>query len=127
MTSLLDGGVTRASGSTLRPGDIVELELGSPVGSEACLRRPAIVITAAQILRGGPNVIHVVPLTRTIHSGRTEVLIKSDPLNGLEAPAMAQCQHIRAVATSRVHRQSGNVGRAALFQIREVLGAILDL
>ncbi|WP_240483911.1 hypothetical protein [Arsenicicoccus bolidensis] len=37
-----------------------------PTGSEAGLRRPAVVVTAARILGGGPNVIQVVPLTRTL-------------------------------------------------------------
>ena len=46
----------------LTPGDVVELDLGMPAGSEAGLRRPAIVVTAARVLRGGPNVVQVVPL-----------------------------------------------------------------
>ena len=32
----------------LTPGDVVELDLGTPIGSEAGLRRPAVVITAGR-------------------------------------------------------------------------------
>ncbi len=45
----------------LTPGDVVDLDLGMPSGSEAGLRRPAVVVTAARVLSGGPNVVQVVP------------------------------------------------------------------
>lgn len=35
----------------LTPGDVVEVNLGTPTGSEAGLLRPAVVVTAARILR----------------------------------------------------------------------------
>ena len=39
---------------SLTPGDVVELDLGAHSGSEAGLRRPAVVVTAARVLQGGP-------------------------------------------------------------------------
>lgn len=33
----------------LTPGDVVELDLRTPAGSEAGLRRPAVVVTAERI------------------------------------------------------------------------------
>ena len=88
----------------LTPGDVVELDLGRPAGSEAGLRRPAVVVTAARILSGGPNVVQVVPLTRTIRTSSTEILIDPDEDNRLVAPSSAQCQHVRSVATTRIHQ-----------------------
>ena len=111
----------------LTPGDVIELDLGSPAGSEAGLRRPAIVVTAARILRGQPNVVQVVPLTRTIRASSTEVVIGSDDRNGLRTPSAAQCQHVRSVSVGRVHRRTGNVGPVALSQIRETLALLFDL
>ena len=58
----------------LTPGDVVALDLGMPAGSEAGLRRPAIVVTAARILRGGPNVVQVVPVTRAIRTPRYKLI-----------------------------------------------------
>lgn len=110
----------------LRPGDIVELDLGSPHGSEAGLRRPAVIVTARQILRGGPNVVHAVPLTRTVRDSGAEITLEPDDINHLDGRSAAQCQHIRAVATSRISRRQGNVGPVALRQIRETLKTILD-
>ena len=111
----------------LTPGDIVELDLGTPAGSEAGLRQPAIVVTASRILRGGPNVIQVVPLTRTIRQNSTEVVIDPDDDNRLVAPSSAQCQHVRSVATTRIHQRTGNVGPAVLGEVRETLAVLLDL
>ncbi|WP_256841760.1 type II toxin-antitoxin system PemK/MazF family toxin [Ornithinimicrobium cryptoxanthini] len=72
-----------------------------PSGSEAGLRRPAIVVTARRILPGEPNVVQVVPLTRTVRHSSTEVVIDPDDGNRLAAPSSAQCQHVSAVATTR--------------------------
>ena len=62
----------------LTPGDIVDLDLGLPRCSEAGLRRPAVIVTAARVLRGDPNVVQVVPLTRTLRESAAEVVIEPD-------------------------------------------------
>lgn len=111
----------------LTPGDVVEIDLGTPAGSEAGLRRPAVVVTAARVLRGGPNVVQVVPLTRTIRSSGAEVVIEPDAGNGLAAPSSAQCQHVRSVATARIHGRVGNVGPVVLGEVRETLALLLDV
>ncbi|MBM3695640.1 MAG: type II toxin-antitoxin system PemK/MazF family toxin [Actinobacteria bacterium] len=111
----------------LNSGDVVELDLGLPLGREAGLRRPAVVTTAQRILEASPSVIQVVPLTTTIRGFGSEILIEPDQSNGLERPAAAQCQHVRAVSAGRVDRVLGNVGAVALARIRETLGLILDI
>jgi mRNA interferase MazF len=110
----------------LTPGDIVDLGLGAPAGSEAGLRRPAVVITAERVLHGGPIVIQVVPLTRTIRDSGSEIVIEPDEHNGLSAVSAAQCQHIRSAATTRVSAQLGNVGPVVLRQIRVTVTIIID-
>ena len=108
-------------------GDVIELDLGLPSGSEAGFRHPAAVVNAQQILDASPKVVHVVPLTSTIRGFTSEVEIDDSPANGLDVRSSAQCQHIRSVAASRVENRRGNVGLAALTQIREVLALILDV
>jgi mRNA interferase MazF len=54
------------------------------------LRRPAVVVTAERVLDAAPSVIQVVPLTSTIRSFHSEVVIEPDPVNGLDAPSAAQ-------------------------------------
>lgn len=110
----------------LTPGDVVELDLGASAGAEAGLRRRAVVVTAQQILRGRPNVIQAVPLTRAIRDSRSEIVIEPDEYNGLSAVSVAQCQHIRSVAATRVGGQIGNVGSAVLRQVRDTVAVIID-
>jgi len=111
----------------LTSGDVVDLDLGSPRGREAGLRRPVVVITAQGILDESANVVQVVPLTSKIRSFGSEVEIQADETNGLEADSAAQCQHIRSVSVDRVESVRGNIGAAALSEVREVLGLILDI
>lgn len=111
----------------LTPGDVVDLDLGTPSGNEAGLRRPVVVVTAARVLRGGRNVVQVVPLTRTLRQSSTEVLIDPDEGNGLQARSSAQCQQVRSVAATRIQGRRGNIGPALLGEVRETLALLLDL
>lgn len=108
-------------------GDVVEVDLGVPAGSEAGMVRPAVVVTARRILAAEPRFVHVVPLTRTLRAHASEVRIEADAENGLEVESAAQCQHVRAVAVSRVREPAGNVGAVALAAIRDTLAVLLDL
>jgi mRNA interferase MazF len=108
-------------------GDVVDLELGTPEGHEAGFRHPAVLVTAQRILDAEPSVVHVVPLTSTIRTFHSEVMVEPDGTNGLDVESAAQCQHIRAVATSRIAEVRGNVGPAVLAQVRDTIGVILDL
>lgn len=110
----------------LTSGDVVNLDVGVPEGSEPGMQRPAVVVTANRVLRAGPSVVQVVPLTRTLRGYESEVLIEPDDDKGLKDPSAAQCQHIRAVATTRIRAQIGNVGPVALGQVRDTLDSILD-
>jgi mRNA interferase MazF len=108
-------------------GDVVQLDLGVPEGREAGFRHPAIVITAQRILDAQPTVIQVVPLTSTVRGFAAEVTIEPDSDNGLRTTSAAQCQHIRAVSPRRVDQVIGNISAAAVTQIRDTLGLILDI
>jgi mRNA interferase MazF len=110
----------------LTSGDVVDIDLGVPTGSEAGLSRPAVVVTAQRILTRQPTVVQVVPLTRTLRAYETEVVITADDDNGLMADSAAQCQHIRAIAHSRVNDRLGNIGAVALAQVRHTLAILLD-
>ena len=108
-------------------GDIVSVDLGTPVGSEAGFLHPALVVTAQPVLDAGPNVVQVVPLTSTISRRAVEIVVVSDPSNGLDRTSAAQCQHVRSVARARVGAPRGNVGPVTLGQVREILGLLLDV
>ena len=114
-------------GSMLTSGDVIQLDLGVPEDREAGFRHPAVVVTAQRILDAQPKVIQVVPLTSTVRGFAAEVTIEPDGDNGLRHTSVAQCQHIRAVSTRRVDQAIGNIGPAAVTQIRDTLVLILDV
>lgn len=111
----------------LTSGDVVEIDLGLPAGREAGFRQPVVVVTAQEILDESANVIQVVPLTSTLRSFGSEVQLTADAHNGLAVDSSAQCQHFRSVTAERVETVKGNIGSAALSEIRQVLGLILDI
>lgn len=111
----------------LTSGDVVDLDLGVPRGREAGLRRPVVVVTAQEILDASANVVQVVPLTSNIRGFGSEVQVIADRQDGLRTDSAAQCHHIRSVSLDRLEKVIGNVGSAALSEIREVLGLILDI
>jgi mRNA interferase MazF len=107
-------------------GDVVDLDLGTPEGRAAGFRHPAVVVTAQRILDPSPSVIHVVPLTSTIRQFHSEIVLTPDDGNGLSVESAAQCHHLRSVSTARILQVRGNVGGAALAQIRETIAVLLD-
>jgi mRNA interferase MazF len=108
-------------------GDVVDLDLGAPGRREAGFRHASVLVTAQRILNAGPSVVHVVPVTTTTRRFRSEIAIEPDEANGLVERSAAQCQHLRAVSTSRIVATRGNVGPAVLAQLRETIAVILDL
>jgi mRNA interferase MazF len=111
----------------LSSGDVVDLDLGAPEGREAGFRHPAVVVTAQRILDASPSVIHVVPLTSTIRRFHSEIVLAPDARNGLTVESAAQCQHVRSVSRRRILEVRGNLGGAALAQIRETIAVLLDI
>jgi mRNA interferase MazF len=114
----------------LTSGDVIRVDLGTPVGSEAGMVRPVVIITAQRVLEHSPRVVQVVPLTTTLRGWTSEVTIPADPGVGLAATSAAQCQHVRAISIDRVVDDVGNhanVGALLLHQIRETLATMLDL
>jgi mRNA interferase MazF len=114
----------------LTSGDVIRVGLGTHVGSEAGMVRPAVIVTAQRVLEHSPRVLQVVPLTRALRGWTSEVVIPADAGTGIAANSAAQCQHLRAISIDRVVEgvdEPGNVGALVLHQIRETLATLLDL
>ena len=107
-------------------GDVVDVDLGLPTGREAGFPRPAVIVTAQEVLDQLPSVVQIVPLTSTIRDYVAEVTIET-PGSGLDHASAAQCQHIRGISMQRIGPIRGNVGTEALRAIREVLARLIDL
>ena len=108
-------------------GDIVNIDFGTPVGSETGLVRPAIITTSDAFLRFRPATVFAVPLTSTRPTFPSHVEIESDDTNRLDVRSHALVEQMRAVAIERCSRPTGNVGPAIARQITDVLAMIIGM
>ena len=108
-------------------GDIVEVDFGMPMGSEAGYRRPGVVLTADAFLRLRPTTVFVVPLTSTRRSFPSHIEVEADETNQLRVTSYAPAEQLRAVATERCGPPTGNVGQAVLHQLLDTLAIITGM
>lgn len=111
----------------MNAGDIVEVDFGLPVGSEAGFRRPGIVVTADGFLELRPTTVFVVPLTSTRRSFPSQIEIKADASNQLQVTSFAPVEQLRVIAVQRCGQATGNVGPAVVHQILDVLAMITGM
>ena len=108
-------------------GDVVIVDFGVPVGSEAGFRRPGIVLVDNAFLRYRPSTIFVVPLTTTPRRFPSHVEVAPDDDNGLDGPSWALVEQMRAVAVERCERTGGDVGPVVVSQVLDVLAMITGM
>jgi mRNA interferase MazF len=108
-------------------GDVIQIDFGVPVGSEAGFMRPAVLVTANAFLRFRPTTVFVVPLTSTVRRFPSHIEVAADPSNGLEQTSCALVEQLRAVAIERCSSPIGNVGAVVGQQILEVLATIVGM
>jgi mRNA-degrading endonuclease toxin of MazEF toxin-antitoxin module len=111
----------------MRAGDVFRVDFGVPLGGEPGFARPAVVVTAQLVLAARPRTLHVVPLTgNTTRSLPTEVTVSAA---GLDRPSAAQCHLCTVVSAQRIDTDAplGNIGAAALAEVRAILGELLDV
>lgn len=107
-------------------GDVIAVDLGMPLGSEAGFVRPAVIISASASLRRNLATIFVVPCTTRNRGLTSHISLVPDLSNGLTEPTWAQCEHLRSIGRIRCLERLGNVGVVALEQIREVVALLID-
>ena len=108
-------------------GDVVGVDLGWPVGSEAGFIRPGIVLTTDAFLRFRPTTAFVVPLTSTRRSFPSHIEVEPDRANGLEVTSFALVEQFRAVALERCGPATGSAGPSVTHQILAVLAIITGM
>ncbi len=108
-------------------GDVVSVDFGLPVGSEAGFVRPGVVVTADAFLRFAPTTVFVVPLTSTRRPFPSHIEVPPDVGNGLNADSWAQVEQLRAVAVERCDTTGGHVGPTIGHQILDILAMITGM
>jgi mRNA interferase MazF len=111
--------------SLMRAGDVLRVDFGLPMGSEPGDIRPAIVVTADQVLIARPRTVHVVPITGNVGRALPAEVPLDHPL--FDRPSAAQCHLCTVISVERIVSEGGNVGLVTLAQLRTVLADLLDI
>lgn len=108
-------------------GDVVHIEFGHPVGSEAGFHRPGVILMSEAFLSFRPSTIFVVPITAHERLFPTHVPIEPDQHNGLRSASTALVEQMRAVAVERCGAPLGNVGPLVGAQLLDILAMITGM
>lgn len=104
----------------MRAGDVLRCDFGTPARGEPGYLRPAVVVTADEVLEFEQRAIAVVPCTSTHRGWLSEV--------ELADVGVAQTHLVTTISVDRVVDATGvNVGPVALQQIRELLADLLGI
>lgn len=104
-------------------GDVWLVDLGTPVGHEAGLRRPALVLSAHEFNTFG--FATVAPITRTNKPYPSRVEI-SPGLSGLHQTSYIQVEHLRTISTLRLERRLGVIAQE-MVKVERILRLLLEL
>jgi mRNA interferase MazF len=115
----------------VRRGEICLVDLEPVRGSEANVRRPAVIVSNdganMSAERLGRGVVTVVPITSNVESIYPfQVLLKAS-VNGLDRDSKAQAEQIRSVSVERVGGRVGVVPNESLVELDEALRLHLAL
>jgi mRNA interferase MazF len=112
----------------MRRGEVYDARLDPTEGSEQAGVRPVVIVSRDAINAASP-VILVVPCT-TYRAGRrlypSQILLHA-PAGGLDVDSVALGEQVRALATSRLGRQRGQLSPTAMTQLDRALLIALDL
>lgn len=108
-------------------GDIVEVDFGIPIGSEAGFLRPGVVLTGNAFLRYRPTSVFVVPLTSTSRTFPSHVRIDADHGNGLQGTSYAMVEQFRSIAVERCGPPEGNVDPTITHQLLDIVSMLTGM
>jgi mRNA interferase MazF len=117
---------SRRRGTRPRRGEIWLVSLGAARKGEPGKNRPAIVVSADELLAGlDDELVVVVPLSRS----RTRSLLRPtvSPEEGIDGSSVAVCRAVRAVARTRLLRYVGMVKVETLGEVERALAMILGI
>lgn len=105
-------------------GEIWLTALGAARPGEPGKTRPAVVLSANELLIGAADeLIVVVPFSSSVTPSTLRPSV--GPETGIDNPSAAICRGIRGVARSRLLRRLGEVGDEKMAEIERAVGLVL--
>ena len=115
----------------MRRGEVRLIDLGAARGSEAALRRPAVIVSNdaanTSAARLGRGVVTVVPITSNVARVYPFQVALRAGTAGLQRDSKAQAEQVRAVAVERVGGLLGLLPAGAMGELGEALRLHLAL
>ena len=105
-------------------GDVIVVDVGEPIGHEAGLSRPAVVVSHDRLAQVG--LISVLPTTRTRLGWPSHVEVEPAD-SGLRETSYVQTEQIRTISTERVTQIVSRLPFAAVNTIDGLLRINLAL
>jgi mRNA interferase MazF len=105
-------------------GDVVIIDLGEPIGHEAGLSRPGVVVSHDRLTHVG--LITVLPVTRTRLGWPSHVEIEPAE-SGLRETSYVQTEQVRTISTARVTRVVSSLPVTAMNTVDSLLRTNLAL
>ena len=107
-------------------GELWLVALGVARSGEPGKHRPAVIVSVDEILAGvGDELVVVVPVS----SSRTSTPLRPgvSPDEGVDAPSVAVCRGVRAVARTRLLERLGTLAPETMRQVERALAMILGI
>ena len=109
-----------------RRGELWLVGLGAGRSGESAKHRPAVVLSADELLNGlDDELIVVVPVSSS--SRHTPLRPVISPAEGTDRNSVAICRGIRAVSRSRLIERLGTLESSTMLEIERAVGAILGI
>ena len=108
-------------------GDVIDVDFGTPLGSEAGFLRPAIVCTADTFLRFRPTTVIVAPITSNRRTFPSHIEDEPDRQNAVVQISYILVEQLRAISHDRCSPTSGNVGAVVSHRITDIIAMIVGI
>ena len=109
-----------------RRGEIWLVSFGAARKGEPGKNRPAIVMSASELMVGvDDELIVVVPLSSSLRPSRLRPKVVSD--EGIDNSSAAICRAVRAVARQRLLRPIGEARQETVIAVEKALATVLGL
>lgn len=109
-----------------RRGEIWLASFGAARRGEPGKNRPALVVSADELLVGAEHeLVVVVPLSSSV--ARSSLRPPIDPRSGIDNDSAAVCRAVRGIARSRLLHRLGEAGAETLAEVEAALATVLGL
>lgn len=109
-----------------RRGELWLVAFGAARAGEPGKHRPAVIVSADELLVGlGDELIVVVPVSSSRSATPLRPVVV--PSEGVDVDSVAVCRGIRAVARDRLVQRLGTIAPATLREIESALAHVLGL